>query len=208
VNMIWKTFLKGLATILPVTLTFYLIYWLGMTAERALRPLMIAILPYDFYWPGLGLLAAIGIIFVSGIAVNAWLVKRLFDLSEALLDKIPLVKSVYGALRDFMDFFSREKKEDQLNNAVAVKIGNMHLIGFQVRDEVGGLMPTSEDEDLVAVYLPLSYQIGGYTICIPRHAVQRLEMSNEDTMRWILTAGLSTTEDRNHKNRIIVDENH
>lgn len=204
-NMIWKTFLKGLATTLPVTLTFYLIYWLGMTAEKALRPIMIAILPYDFYWPGLGLLAAIGIIFLSGIAVNAWLVKRLFDMSETLLDKIPLVKSIYGALRDFMDFFSREKKEDKLNNAVVVRIGEMHLIGFQVRDDVSGLMTSAENEDLVAIYLPLSYQIGGYTICVPRNTVQRLEMSNEDTMRWVLTAGLSTSKDRNQKSRILVD---
>lgn len=204
--MLWKTFLKGLATILPVTLTFYLIYWLGVTAEKALRPIMIAILPYDFYWPGLGLLAAIGIIFLSGIAVNAWLIKKLFDLGESILDKIPLVKSIYGALRDFMDFFSRERRDDDLNNAVVVKISGMHLIGFQVRDEVKGLIPTQEEDDLVAIYLPLSYQIGGYTICVPRDTVQPLEMSNEDTMRWILTAGLSTTEDRNHSSKIILDD--
>lgn len=41
-QFVWKTFLKGLATVLPVTLTLYLIYWLAVSAEQALRPIIIA----------------------------------------------------------------------------------------------------------------------------------------------------------------------
>jgi uncharacterized membrane protein len=209
-QFVWKTFLKGLATVLPVTLTLYLIYWLAVSAERALRPLMIAILPYDFYWPGLGLLAAIALIFVIGIAVNAWLVKRLFDMGESLLDRIPLVKSIHGALRDFTRFFSREKQQDSLNHAVAVTIGGVQFIGFLVKEDVSHLLEMTEDEeeesDLVAVYLPLSYQIGGYTICLPREQVRSLKMSNEDTMRWILTAGLSDSETDSHQSKIILEK--
>ena len=209
-QFVWKTFLKGLATVLPVTLTLYLIYWLAVSAERALRPLMIAILPYDFYWPGLGLLAAIALIFVIGIAVNAWLVKRLFDMGESLLDRIPLVKSIHGALRDFTRFFSREKQQDSLNHAVAVTIGGVQFIGFLVKEDVSHLLEMTEDEeeesDLVAVYLPLSYQIGGYTICLPRGQVRSLKMSNEDTMRWVLTAGLSDSETDSHQSKIILEK--
>ncbi|ODN66576.1 MULTISPECIES: DUF502 domain-containing protein [Methylophaga] len=209
-QFVWKTFLKGLATVLPVTLTLYLIYWLAVSAEQALRPMMIAILPYDFYWPGLGLLAAIGLIFVIGIAVNAWLVKRLFDIGESILDRIPLVKSIHGALRDFTKFFSREKQQDNLNHAVAVTIGGVQFIGFLVKDDVSHLLEMTQDEeeenDLVAVYLPLSYQIGGYTICLPREQVRSLKMSNEDTMRWILTAGLSDSETESHQSKIILQK--
>ncbi|WP_417550575.1 DUF502 domain-containing protein [Methylophaga sp.] len=206
-QFVWKTFLKGLATVLPVTLTLYLIYWLAVSAERALRPLMIAILPYDFYWPGLGLLAAIALIFVIGIAVNAWLVKRLFDMGESLLDRIPLVKSIHGALRDFTRFFSREKQQDNLNHAVAVTIGGVQFIGFLVKDDVSHLLEMeNEENDLVAVYLPLSYQIGGYTICISREQIKSLKMSNEDTMRWVLTAGLSDSETDSHQSKIILEK--
>ena len=206
-QFVWKTFLKGLATALPVTLTLYLIYWLAVTAERALRPIMIAILPYDFYWPGIGLLAAIGLIFVIGIAVNAWLVKRLFDMGESILDRIPLVKSIHGALRDFTRFFSREKQQESLSNAVAVTIGGVQLIGFLVKDNVSHVLGMEDQEnDLVAIYLPMSYQVGGYTICVSRDQVRSLEMSNEDTMRWILTAGLSDSETESHQPKIIVEK--
>ena len=168
---------------------------------------MIAILPYDFYWPGLGLLAAIGLIFVIGIAVNAWLVKRLFDMGESILDRIPLVKSIHGALRDFTRFFSREKQQESLSNAVAVTIGGVQLIGFLVKDNVSHVLGMEDQENnLVAIYLPMSYQVGGYTICVSRDQVRSLEMSNEDTMRWILTAGLSDSETESHQPKIIVEK--
>ncbi|AFJ02566.1 hypothetical protein Q7C_1416 [Methylophaga frappieri] len=203
-QFIWKTFLKGLAALLPVGLTLYIIYWLALSAEKAVSPILKAILPEHLYWPGMGLLAGIGLIFAVGIAVNAWLIKRLFDLGESLLERIPLVKSIHGALRDFMHFFSRDKQRENLNHAVAVTINGVHLIGFQVRDNIHGLLENEEDtEDRVAVYLPMSYQIGGYTVLIPRNQVQALELGTEDAMRWILTAGLSTSDKHLERSPII-----
>lgn len=194
-HFIWKTFLKGLAALLPVALTLYLIYWLAISAEKVLSPILKSVIPEHLYWPGMGLLAAIGLIFIIGIAVNAWLVQRLFAIGEDMLDRIPLVKSIHGALRDFMHFFSRDKQRANLNNAVAVTIGEIQLIGFQVREDVRNVVDSKDDasDDKVAVYLPMSYQIGGYTVLLPRSQVQPLKMGNEDAMRWILTAGLSTT---------------
>src|ERR1044071_7480682 len=51
---LWNTFLKGLVAVLPVTLTVYLVWWLGSTAERILSGPLRALLPADKYWPGLG----------------------------------------------------------------------------------------------------------------------------------------------------------
>lgn len=207
-DFIWKTFLKGLAALLPVGITLYLLYWLAVTAEKGLSPILKTVMPEHLYWPGMGLLAAIALIFAMGIAVNAWLVQRLFALGEAMLDRIPLVKSIHGALRDFMHFFSRDRQRENLNNAVAVTIGGIQLIGFQVRDDLNTLLNSNEGDpsDKVAVYLPMSYQIGGYTVLLPRSQVQSLKIGNEDAMRWILTAGLSTS-DKDVDKQIIVDKN-
>lgn len=206
-QFIWKTFLKGLATLLPVGLTLYLVYWLAVTAERALSPILKTVMPEHLYWPGMGLLAAIALIFIIGIAVNAWLVQRLFAMGEAMLDRIPLVKSIHGALRDFMHFFSRDRQRENLNNAVAVTIGDIQLIGFQVRDDLSSVLDSNESDPSlkVAVYLPMSYQIGGYTVLLDRSQVQALKIGNEDAMRWILTAGLSTSE-KDSRQKIIVEK--
>lgn len=205
-QFIWKTFLKGLATLLPVGLTLYLVYWLAVTAEKGLSPILKTVMPEHLYWPGMGLLAAIALIFIIGIAVNAWLVQRLFAMGEAMLDKIPLVKSIHGALRDFMHFFSRDRQRENLNHAVAVTIGGIQLIGFQVRDELSSVLDSDQTDpsDKVAVYLPMSYQIGGYTVLLDRSQVQPLKMGNEDAMRWILTAGLSTS-DKDSRQKMIIE---
>lgn len=205
-DFIWKTFLKGLATLLPVGLTLYLIYWLAVSAEKALSPILKSVMPEHLYWPGMGLLAAIALIFMMGIAVNAWLVQRLFAMGEAMLDRIPLVKSIHGALRDFMHFFSRDKQRENLNNAVAVTLGDIQLIGFQVQDDLSYLLDinNSDPSTKVAVYLPMSYQIGGFTVLLDRSQVQSLKLGNEDAMRWILTAGLSTN-DKDSRQNIIID---
>lgn len=206
-DFIWKTFLKGLATLLPVALTLYLIYWLAVSAEKALSPILKSFMPEHLYWPGMGVLAAIALIFAMGIAVNAWLVQRLLSMGEDLLDRIPLVKSVHGALRDFMHFFSRDKQRENLNNAVAVTIGNVQLLGFQVRDDLTSVLDSGEYDpnNKVAVYLPMSYQIGGYTVLLDRNQVQSLKIGNEDAMRWILTAGLSTSE-KDSRQKIVIEK--
>ena len=188
---VWNILLKGLAAVLPIGLTLYILFWLGVSIERVLRPVIISLVPEDYYLPGMGLVAGVVLLFFIGLAVNAWVVQRLFRLGEYFLEKIPLVKSIYGALRDFMDYFSATKERGELKQVVMVSVAGMHLIGFLTRERVDGMPGLPEGEDMVAVYLPMSYQIGGYTVYLPRERVVPLEMSVEDAMRQVLTAGLS-----------------
>lgn len=193
-QFVWGILLKGLAAVLPVGLTLYFIYWLSLSIERLMHPLLDYLIPGEYYWPGLGLLTGLMFLFLIGLAVNAWLIQSILGLGESLLSRIPLIKSIYGAIRDFTDFFANGQKRQSLSNAVAVEIGGVRLLGFKVQDNVDDVLPQQADQDLIAVYLPLSYQIGGYTVCLPRSSVIDLEMGNEETMRWILTAGLSKSE--------------
>ena len=86
------TFLQGLAITLPITLTLALLYWFAAMAEDFLGGLIRHLFPGLQYWTGLGILAAIAIVFVAGILMNAWFARRLMRLFDALLDHIPLVK--------------------------------------------------------------------------------------------------------------------
>jgi len=191
---VWNILLKGLAAVLPVGLTLYLVYWLGISIETMLRSVITAIMPEEYYWPGMGLAAGLVLLFIIGIIVNAWLVRHLFRLGEKFLERIPLVKSVYGALRDFMDYFSSTRQRKDLHNVVKVSFGDAHLIGFLTREHLTNMPGLSQSEKMVAVYLPMSYQIGGYTIYLPRSRVEAIDMSFEDAMRMVLTAGLSKSE--------------
>ncbi len=182
-----RTILTGLFTLLPLGLTVYVLWWLAQAAESLLAGLLRAVAP-GLYVPGMGLVAALALAFLVGLAMRAWLVQRLFALGEAVLYRIPVVKGVYGSIRDFLHFVYTPEQEG-LGRVVAFRLPGdppVRLIGFLTREEVPGL----EGQDLVAVYLPFSYQIGGYTVLVPRACLEPVAMGMEEAMRFTLTAGV------------------
>jgi uncharacterized membrane protein len=194
---ITRTFLTGLATVLPVVITFYLLVWLVVAAESILSAAVRSILPEKLYWPGLGVAIFVLLVFLIGLFMRTWVAQKLFSWGEALLYRTPVVKMVYGALRDFSGFLT-EPKQKGLQQVVSVQFGNsdVRLIGFVTRDDLSGLPQGIGGADTVAVYLPFSYQIGGYMVLVPRSSVQPVEMAIEDAMRLTLTAGISTKANR------------
>ena len=193
---VWNILLKGLAAVLPVGLTLYLVYWLGVSTERVLHALISTIVPEQYYWPGMGLVAGLVLLFFVGLAVNAWLVRNLLHFGEELLERIPLIKSIYAALRDFIEFFSSARRHKDIKQVVMITIKDTRLIGFLTSERVNDIPGLPADEDIVAVYLPMSYQIGGYTLYLPRTRVEQLDMSIEEAMRRVLMAGLSKSSIR------------
>jgi uncharacterized membrane protein len=189
---VWNILLKGLVAILPVALTLYLVFWLGDVVEHTLRPVIISMLPEPYYWPGMGLLAGLILLFFAGLVVNAWIVQRMLQLGEDILQQIPVVKSVYGTLRDFVSHFSTAHHRRELEQVVMLTISNMRMIGFLTAEQAGDFPELPHPEETVAVYLPMSFQIGGYTVYVPRSSIETIDMSVEDAMRQILTAGLAT----------------
>ena len=190
---ITRTFLTGLATVLPVVATLYLVYWLASSAESILGAGLRLVLSDRFYWPGLGVALGAAIIFAVGLLMHTWLARTIFSWWERLLYRLPLIKSIYGAFRDLLSFVAAPR-DKALQQVVAVRIGetDMRLLGFVTRDDLQDMPKGLAEADAAAVYLPMSYQIGGYTLLVPRSALQAVEMSLEDAMRFAVTAGLST----------------
>lgn len=185
-----RTFITGLITLLPLLVTLYLLYWLARGAEAVLGGWIGQLLPADWYIPGLGLLAGLALVFLVGLAMRAWLVQRFFDRGEALLYRIPVVRTVYGSVRDFLHFLAQHSDRRQFHEVVAVRQGESYVIGFVTRSDLEWLQGPSALRERVAVYFPMSYQIGGYTVLLPRSALEPLDMSMEEAMRFVLTAGV------------------
>lgn len=189
-----KTFFTGLFTILPVVLTLYFLYWMVVSTESALGSMIRLALPEDRYWPGMGTIVGLLVVFLVGVLMNAYLVRRLFALGEQILYHLPLVKSVYRAIRDFFNYFS-PAKEKEFEQVVSVSIGDtgMQVIGFISQAIPENLPEEFREGDNILVYIPLSYMIGGYAVLMPRSAVRPLNMSMEEAMRFTLTAGVTGT---------------
>ncbi|HEU4781064.1 MAG TPA: DUF502 domain-containing protein [Steroidobacteraceae bacterium] len=181
--------LKGLLTILPIGLTLYFVYWLGVTTETLLSKPLKLVLDDANYWPGMGLITGFLLLFVVGLAVNAFIVRRLLGIGEELLLRVPVVKTVYSAIRDMTRLVNTDKKKGDLDRVVTLDLGFGRLIGF-VTQEHANTLGIGGGEDLVAVYLPMSYQIGGYTIYISRSRVTETDLTVEQAMRIVLTGGV------------------
>ena len=192
-----RTFLTGLAAILPIVITLALLWWLSTAAEELLGGLLRAILPEPLYFPGLGLLVTLGVIFGIGVLLRAYVVQWLFAWVEGLMDRIPVVKTIHGVVRDMLNLVSGDL-EKKFGDAVLVTLPgtDYRLVGFVTREDFAGLPDELGSEGTIAVYLPMSYQIGGYTLMLPRKQVEPLNLSLEDAMRYTLTAGVSARKEK------------
>ena len=182
-------FLKGLSTVLPAAATIYVLWWSGTTAEHHLGRLLRTLLPEVLYFPGLGLAFGVALLIAVGILTNAWILRRVIAAFERLVDRMPLVKTIYGAFRDVLSLFQRGGGE--MHAVVAVTIAGTRLVGFVTRESAVEILG-EEGRDLVAVYLPMAYQIGGYMVMVPREVITPLDMDVEDGLRLVLTAGIQT----------------
>lgn len=185
---IGRILLKGLLTILPIGLTLYFVYWLGVTTETLLSGPLKWVLPQGFYRPGMGLVAGFLVLFAVGLLVNAYVVRRVLGFGESLVLRVPVVKTVYAALRDLTGLM-RGGGSSELERVVLVRFGPARLIGF-VTQENATIPGVGSDASLVAVYLPMSYQIGGYTLYLPRERIEPTDLTVEAAMRIVLTGGL------------------
>jgi len=183
-------FLRGLSVVLPLGLTAYLLWWLGRGSERLFRRVWEALLPPDWYLPGLGIVLGLAAILAVGVLMNAFLVRRLVRWMEAVIERVPLVKTIYGSIRDLMAFFG-PAREGAMNQVVWVEVQGMRLVGFVTREPAGDLTGLAEDADKLVVYLPMSYQLGGYMVVVDRDRVTPSDLSVEDGLRLAITAGAS-----------------
>jgi len=181
-----RIFLSGLFTILPILVTLFILIWFATFANDVFK----VFIPNKLYWPGMGLLFGLVLIFVIGLLMNAWIGQRIFNLGDTLLNRIPIVKTLYGSSRDLMNLLSGSEKK-KFSRVVVVRLGRVRVIGLVTRESLADLPENLAAADSVVVYIPLSYQIGGHMVILPRASIEPLSMSLEEAMRFILTAGVS-----------------
>lgn len=182
-----NVFFRGLAALLPITGTIYLIYWLIISIERAANNFLQALIGPKINIPGLGIFLTFLMIYLTGLALGIVPFQKILSKIQAPFRNIPLVKSIYSALEDLLHFFEKNKDNDQ-GRVVSVKIGGE--TGIQLMGLLTNAAPKiiNSNDKLFAVYVPVSYQIGGYTIFVKSEQITYLNMSVEDLMKSALTA--------------------
>ncbi|HSG88178.1 MAG TPA: DUF502 domain-containing protein [Pseudomonadales bacterium] len=183
---------KGLLAVLPIIVTLYLLWWLVTTAEGVLAPVIKALFGAEAYVPGSGLVLVAAALVGTGILIDAYVGRWVLTLMEAIVDRVPLVKTIYGAVQDLLRFVIPSQSEQQARRVVAWQASkDAWLVGFVTGEPIARFDALGDSEDWVAVYFPMSYQVGGYTLTLRERDLEALDMKVEDAMRSVLTAGVA-----------------
>lgn len=188
-------FLRGLLAVLPLALTVYLFYLFLAWTEGLTKVLVEPVLG-SLYIPGLGLVAGVVLIGVLGFLLSQRRARSFLSLFELPFTNLPVVKSIYSSLKSFADYFSPQAKQTSQQVVVVTFPGEMEIIGLVTRESLADLPDGVAKDDRLAVYLPMGYMIGGYTLFVPRGWTKPLEMTVEEAMRSSLIAWMSTAPRR------------
>ncbi len=177
-----RYFLQGLLYIVPITVTLYVIYFIFRAID--------GIIPVDI--PGLGFFIIIVFITLMGYIGPLFLNKPFVDFIEHWIEKTPLVKLIYGSVKDLIAAFVDNKK--RFNKPVIVQMNKdaeIFKLGFVTQDDLSEMGIGSE---FVAVYLPHSYNFSGNVFIVPKKNVRELDAPSSEVMKFIVSGGVTEVD--------------
>ncbi len=181
-------FLTGLFIFLPIVITIWLVFWLLGLFNNLVIPLLNRFFPIPNI-PGVGLLFVLLLIFIIGLFAQNYFGKKILEIWDSLIDRIPLVRSVYHATRQMMENLFDNKSKFRKTVLVDFPRKGILSIGF-VANEV-----KIDEEDYYVIYVPTAPNpTSGYTLFVKKEDVIHTDMSVEEATRIILSGGIVTKQ--------------
>jgi uncharacterized membrane protein len=183
-------FLSGLLVFVPIVITILVLKAIFSFLDSLFLPYL---KPYFGYWlPGIGILIILVMIYLTGILATNYLGRKFFQLGEKLVLNIPLVKSIYGSVKQILSTFSLQENqvtkkvvmiEYPKENVWSIGLVNGEIIHPQTRQEMFNIL-------IIAAINPAS----GFLIIVPKEKAIILDITIEDAMKWIVSGGIITPE--------------
>ncbi len=189
-----QIFFKGLIVVLPITLTFYLLIWASYKIESLFASSLEYLIGQWLYIPGLGIVLSMAFIFLVGLLVNNYITGRFFLWLSQTLEKVPLIKVIYNPLKDLMALIPGKSSEKKLQRVVLVPLPAMgvEVLGLVTREELDELPGTN----LIPVYVPLSYMLGGITVLIEKEKVKKVDIPVDQALKLSVTAWIKASDNK------------
>lgn len=199
-SRIMRWFLEGLAVLIPILITIYLfsagINLVADVLTRTIGSLLGRELPIRGHWSMvfISMMLVVSVTILTGAVTQLWLGKRIVRLVDQILAHIPLVRLIYGPVKDGVNAIIGDRRE--FDKPVLITIGELQVPGFITRHSADdfGL------DDHVAVYFPMAFSIAGRVILVPAANVKPLDNSSTEVMSFLVSGGV-TSGQKNQKNR-------
>jgi uncharacterized membrane protein len=199
-----KWLLAGLLVIVPIALTFWVIEWIVVSLDKTLNVLPSAWHPTKLlgvYVPGFGLILALAVLLVVGAAASNFFGKKLVQWWDSLLNRIPVVRSIYSTVKQVSDTLFSDSG-NAFRKAVLVQWPRPGLwtIAFLTGTPGGDVLRTlrqqadgNEDSarEFISVYVPTTPNpTGGYFVMVPQSDCVELAMTVDDALKYIISMGV------------------
>ncbi len=189
-----KYFITGLLIWIPLAITFMVLAWIVNTLDQILLWLPNGVQPRALLGldvPGIGLLASVLIVLCTGLVAANVLGQKLVQLWEAILARIPVVKSIYYSVKQVSDtLFSSSGQAFRKALLVQYPREGAWTIAF-LTGKPGGDAATHLSGDYVSVYVPTTPNpTSGFFLMMPKDDVIELDMSVDEALKYIISMGV------------------
>jgi uncharacterized membrane protein len=177
-RLLARSFGQGLLILAPIAITVYVVWFLVTSVDGWL----------DTGVPGLGLLLVIVLITAIGFLATNVVGRRLLDLVEAGLTRVPVVKLLYSALKDLLNAFVGDRRSFERPVMVQLGVdGEVKVLGFMTCDR----FDDPQLVDHVAVYLPQSYNFAGNLVVVHKERIKPIDADSAQFMAFVMSGGVS-----------------
>lgn len=202
----FQYFLQGLIILAPIALTIYAVTVLFNFIDGILPSLLQKVFPNlvdidgngPARIPGVGFVLVVLIVILVGYISSSYIISRLVDLFDKILERTPGIKLIYSTIKDFFEAFAGDKRKFDKAVLVSVESLDVWQIGFITRQELDefGL------QDHVAVYVPQAYALTGRLYFVTRDRVRLLtDVSSTEAMKFAISGGVTQLDDEHEEKK-------
>ena len=176
-----RRFINGLIILVPLAITVFVVLETLNFTEGVLGKHL------PFYFPGMGIVTLLLVIYLTGWASGYWAARRLIYIGETLLGKIPVIKFIYNSVKHLSTAVF--ESNNMFDHVVLVPFHQSQALGFIMAD-VPQTLKDKLGDDYVCVFVPWSLNMtSGTNLFVKKSDVTYLDISSESALQYMLTAG-------------------
>jgi uncharacterized membrane protein len=189
-----RRFLAGIFVLIPLIITFFILWWFFVFIDGLLEPLYFKVL--GFHIPGLGFISAIVLIFIVGAISSNVFGRKLIKYTETIILKIPVFKGLYTAIKQIVDAFSPESQSSSFKKFVIVEYPRPGVFAFGFLTGECVLKKDKEKDTqescLRVVYIPTNLIYFGDIVLFKDEEVYNTNIPIDEGLKIILSGGIAT----------------
>ena len=186
-------FIAGVVVLIPIGISIYLIFFVIQISSILLPKELNPNHYLGFDIPGIEIIITILLITIIGWLSLSFIGKKLLELLNRVLKKIPILRTIYSAIGQMTETFT--KKDNKRNNVVLVEYPRKGswAVGFATKKNTGEITDRTK-RNLINVFVPTTPNpTSGFLLMFPEEEIIYLDMSFEEASKFIVSAGTSNT---------------